>query len=487
MGRYLAEHVSENHRELLLKAMKNVLDSGETITYEVSIPSPEGTRWWSNRIGPIKRGRGVTGFVEVGRDITERKKAEETLRESEERYRSLFEESRDAIIVTTTEGKFVDFNQAALDLLCFTREELMGMNAQERYVNPADRKTLVHKLEQVGSVQDFETRIRRKDGTELDCLYTATVRIASDGSTLYRGIIRDITERKQMNEELRQYRDHLEQLVEKRTAELKVANEQLRQETAERKEAEETLKESEERFRSLFEESRDAILVSDQDGRTIEFNQAALDLFRCTREEMMAINAQERYIDPADRERFLWEIEETGYVKDFEVKLRKKDGTEMICLNSTTSYLVGDGSLLYQGITRDITKWKRTEEALRESEERYRSLFEESLDAIVFTHPDGRTIEFNQAALDLFGCTREEMVRQNARERYADPADRERHTQELGQKGFIKDFEVKLRKRGGTEMGCLITTTVGRASDGSVLHRGTIRDATERKGREGKA
>ncbi len=77
--------------------------------------------------------------------------------------------------------------------------------------------------------------------------------------------------------------------------------------------------------------------------------------------------------------------------------------------------------------------------------------------------------------------------RQNALERCADPADRERLTQKLGQKGFVKDFEVKLRKNGRTEMDCLITAGVWRASDGSVLYRGTIRDVTERKGREGKA
>ncbi len=132
-------------------------------------------------------------------------------------------------------------------------------------------------------------------------------------------------------------------------------------------------------------------------------------------------------------------------------------------------------------IVAELSERKITEEALKKSEERYRSIFEGSRDAIFVTTPEGEYVQANQAALDLFGYTREEMLKMHARDRYADPADRERHTQELSQKGFVKDFAVKLLKKDGTEIDCLITAAVGRASDGSVLYRGIIRDITERK------
>ncbi|MCB0166358.1 MAG: AAA family ATPase [Anaerolineae bacterium] len=117
--------------------------------------------------------------------------------EREQKYRTLFEDSRDAIFITTPAGQIVDVNQATLDLFGYTRTELVQLPVFHLYADPADRARFQQVIEQTGSVRDFEVRLHKKDGTELDCLLSATVRRGEEGDILaYQGIVRDITERK---------------------------------------------------------------------------------------------------------------------------------------------------------------------------------------------------------------------------------------------------------------------------------------------------
>jgi PAS domain S-box-containing protein len=152
----------------------------------------------------------VKAYRKLKQEIEDRKRSEEALRESEEKYRLLFDESRDVIYIATREGKFVDINQSGLDLLGYTREEIMGLNARELYVHPEDRLRFQHDIEQKGFVRDYEVKFRKKDGTEMYCLLTSTVRRARDGSISgYQGIIRDITQRKWAEEHIRHLNQQL--------------------------------------------------------------------------------------------------------------------------------------------------------------------------------------------------------------------------------------------------------------------------------------
>lgn len=131
-----------------------------------------------------------------------RHKMERKLKESEERYRTLFEDSRDALYITTREGKLVNINQSMLDLSGYTREEMLGMDIHKKYVNHADRTDFQEQIEKKGFVRDFEVKLLTKDGKEMDCLITAAVRRDHDGGILgYQGSIRDITERKKAEQD----------------------------------------------------------------------------------------------------------------------------------------------------------------------------------------------------------------------------------------------------------------------------------------------
>jgi len=126
---------------------------------------------------------------------------------------------------------------------------------------------------------------------------------------------------------------------------------------------------SEQRYRSLFDDSRDAIYVTSRDGRFVDINQSALDLFGYTREEMLELDAQEIYVEPDDRRLFQQEIEKGGAVRDYEIKFRKKDGKEIYCLNTSTVRRTDDGTIVgYQGVTRDVTEQKRLEAQLQQAQ-----------------------------------------------------------------------------------------------------------------------
>ncbi|GLI33620.1 PAS domain S-box protein [Desulforhabdus amnigena] len=179
----------------------------------------------------------------------------------------------------------------------------------------------------------------------------------------------------------------------------------------ERRQAEEAIRANEEKYRSLFEESRDAIAVVTRDGKFLDINQAGLDLFGYTRSELMTTNISELYIRQRDRDTYQKKIEKEGSVRDYRVKFRKKNGQEMDCLLTSTLKYSKDGSILgYQGIFRDITAYKKAEEALRESEARYRAIVEDQTELIFRSLPD-QTITFvNNAFCRYFERKQEELI-----------------------------------------------------------------------------
>jgi len=145
---------------------------------------------------------GATLHTLMLEDITGRKKSEEALRISEEKYRTLFEESRDAICITTREGRFIDVNPEMLDLFGYTREEMMDLDVHKLYLNPEDRNIYRLELDKKGFARDYEVKMQKKDGTLMDCLVTSTVRRDKDGSIFYQGSIHDVTERKWIEAQL---------------------------------------------------------------------------------------------------------------------------------------------------------------------------------------------------------------------------------------------------------------------------------------------
>jgi PAS domain S-box-containing protein len=173
----------------------------------------------------IEKGE-VIGAVVTFRDLTERKRelqeiedkqchleylwtsqkqAEVAQRASEKRYLAFFNDSRDAIYITTADGKCLEINQSALDLLGYPKAEICRMAVKELFLSLDEYNGFKQIIDQKGSIKDYETKLLRKDGKEIDCLITSTMQTDEDGTISgYHGIIHDITERKKLEQQLLQ-------------------------------------------------------------------------------------------------------------------------------------------------------------------------------------------------------------------------------------------------------------------------------------------
>jgi PAS domain S-box-containing protein len=146
--------------------------------------------------------------------IQDLKQSQEALKEAEEKYRRIFEKSKDMVYITSVDGKFIDVNQAGVEMLGYeNKEELMKIFVKDTYFHPEDREKFIYEIANRGFVKDFETKLKRKDGTPIDTLITAGVRKDEEGHIIgYEGIVKDISHRKRIEEELLQRTKELQTL-----------------------------------------------------------------------------------------------------------------------------------------------------------------------------------------------------------------------------------------------------------------------------------
>jgi PAS domain S-box-containing protein len=153
-------------------------------------------------------------YVLIFKDITRRKNVENKLFRTEREYKKLFEDSKDAIYISSKEGKILDCNKAALELFQFTKEEALHLDTKNLYANPETRNNFISEIEKFGAVRDYEVNLVRKNGEVVDCLISSSVRIDREGNVIgYQGIIRDITNIKK-NAELRKAKELAEKTAE---------------------------------------------------------------------------------------------------------------------------------------------------------------------------------------------------------------------------------------------------------------------------------
>jgi diguanylate cyclase (GGDEF)-like protein/PAS domain S-box-containing protein len=204
VGREVIDFVHPGERERAAERIRTVREEGnEAEPVELRARRLDGgTIVVESRGIPITH-EGSPAVLLLIRDVTDRVRAERALAESEDRYRRLFEEVHDAVYVSDPDGEILDVNPAAEELFGYSREEILEMDARDLYVDPGERRRWKETVEEEGHVEDFELRLRRKDGREMLCVETATVRRGPDGEVMgYQGIIRDITERRKFQEEL---------------------------------------------------------------------------------------------------------------------------------------------------------------------------------------------------------------------------------------------------------------------------------------------
>ena len=384
-----------------------------------------------------------------------RQLAEKELEKSRRLLQTIYDALPDGICLADMNFKIRSCNQAVRRILGYEPEELVGQSyailvSPELLSDPAHLRRQEELLEK-GHLEREDYFLKRKNGEVFPASYSmALIKDDQGRPSGLVGTVRDITERKR---------------------------------------AEEALRESEERYRTLVETSPDAITMTDFEGRIRMINPQGLQLYRINRmEDVLGQNSFE-YISPEVRPRAMQELQEmrqTGRVRNLEYLLLRADGSTFLGeINSTVLHNEAGEPIGLMAVTRDITERRQAEAALRESEERYRILVETSPDAITVTDLEGKILMVNEQALRLYGATRmEEMLGRSAFELIA-PADRARAAENLRktlETGRTRSLEYQLFRRDGSLYPAELNASVLRNAAGQPIgFIGVTRDITERK------
>jgi PAS domain S-box-containing protein len=214
---------------------------------------------------------------------------------------------------------------------------------------------------------------------------------------------KDIHERRRSETELRIRKDELARAVA-----------QLEESAHRQRITEESLRESEAKYRAFFQTSRDCVYMTTLDGRIVECNDAAFELLGYSvdrREELFRRSVADYYANPADREIHANTVAAQGYTKDYPIDLRRSDGTIAHTLVSTVVRKDSKGNIVgFQGIVRDVTEAKKAEEALRASFRRLDQIMEFLPDPTLVIDAQGKVEAWNRAMAELTGVPAEEMV-----------------------------------------------------------------------------
>jgi PAS domain S-box-containing protein len=218
IGRNFFSVIGKEDKEFLEGTVTRGVGIGEKLCTEMNILTSQGqVKDAEVCIALAKSDTGESKTYAYIRDITERKKFERDLKDSEEKLRNLFERVRHGLFISSKEGKFLDCNQALLDMLEYpNKDEFLKINiARDLYMNPEDRKTLQERIKRNGYVKDMEVEFKKKNGNKITVLLTGYPIKNEKGEVVgYQGINLDISERKRIENELREANEFFMNLIE---------------------------------------------------------------------------------------------------------------------------------------------------------------------------------------------------------------------------------------------------------------------------------
>ncbi len=318
-----------NFRKFIKKHLDQCF-AGNVVRYENWLEFPgQGPRYYRVFYSPYFNVDGqVTHAVVASLDITDLKREEELLEKSEPGFRTILKGMQYGVFTFDTEGRFTFVNDVVAKRAGYPREWFVGKSLFD-LVRPQERETVRgHFRASVRGerVPPYEFAYRRA-ADDIAWVHISTTALREGGRIVgVLGVLRDITKRIQTQQ---------------------------------------ALKESEEKYRTLFEDSRDAIFITDGEGRLTDVNRSFLTLFGYTKEETKGLRAVDTYVNRQDCGTYVKAIKEQGFVDYLEVKLKKKDGTVMDCLLNGTPLRGADETIQgYHGIAREIKQARRSGDGL---------------------------------------------------------------------------------------------------------------------------
>lgn len=347
---------------LILLAEKISYENQAVFNEEVRFRDFQGNIRWLNIIStPRKTDSGDMVWDGFHLDITDRKNAENAIRESEERYRTLVEQAFDGILFYDINGRILECNNSGANTIGYTREELLDMNVTDLFFEQdiQIRPLEISNVTEGNQVFDYRT-MRRKDGTAVEI--ELVTRLLPDGR--YLAVGRDITDQ----------------------------NKALSQQNL---------------LSSIVNSTDDAILSTDVNGVITSWNKGAEQIFGYSAEEMIGKDHRNLWLEKKDEHEteIMDRIYNGELLQHYETKRKRKDGTHILVSITTSTLINKKGELTgISKVVRDITKQKEDEERIRLSNERYEAVAKATSDAIWdFDYQTNRTFIAGTGYRDLFG------------------------------------------------------------------------------------
>ncbi len=443
-------HVDYEHYLEFGRRINEAFDRGKSANFEFRIKRKNGEIFPSEHtVSLLKNDKGdAIGIVSIVRDITDRKHAEEALRESEKQFRRMFENHYAVMLLTDPEnGKIIRANKAARKYYGYTAEDFERLFIYE--INPLGKEEISAEMANAKSEKRncFYFPHLLANG-ELRYVEVHSSPVEFKGKTLLFSIIHDITERRQ---------------------------------------AEQSLRESENRYRLLHESMRDGFAQISMSGHIVSVNPCFLEMTGYSEEEVSILHYND--ITPEKWQESEQEIIEkqvipNGYSDIYEKEYIRKDGS--VFPVELRAYLLRDKNGQADGmwaVIRDISDRKRAEELLWKSEKRYRELFEFMEEGVLRADTQGNIIMANIAIAKMCGyISPEEMLGIPMTKLYANPKDREAMIQKVKEKGILKNFEIVARTKDGHSFWALCNVKIIVNENGEVMGtEGLVRDISDRK------
>ncbi len=399
---------------------------------------------------PLDKNDLSKGITFIVLDITERKQSEDALKESQRLFQTLSQVSPVGIFRTNTDGYTTYVNPKWLELSGLTFEDALGFGWLKA-VHPDDREQLAGSWKsdvssQLSSIAEY--RFLRPDGSIVWAMGNAAPQWIDNEIAGYIGTVTDITERK---------------LVE------------------------DALVESETKYRHLVTQSPDGIFINDLSGKFLSVNRAICDILKYSEEELLSMKiwdiVPEQY-HSLHKKRLMTIMNGESTSSNAEYEVKGKDEILHSIEVMSSPYYKGEEIIGFQGIARDITVRKLAEKAIRESEEKYRGIFENVQDVYYETLINGTILEVSPSIkiLSKGQYQMQDLIGKPMFDFYADLRQRQAILSELQTKGAVKDFEVTLKNRDGSHIPCSISAKLIINLNGQTQKViGSMHDITDRK------
>jgi len=445
IGQHLSIFHTEQQMAKVNRLIKQLNREGSYVAEEVGHKRKDSTEFTTLMNGTlVKDEQGTPLFMAATVvDITERKQAGEALRQSEKKYKNLAEATSDMIWEADEKGTFTFVSPRIKDILGYEANEVTGKIRTLDLTTKAEAQKWLKRFKEINAKQEpffgFEITHLHKNGTPV--LFETSGIPTFDNAGNFKGYIgvnKDITERKQ----------------------------------------------AEKKLQTILKTALDGFYLADLEGKKLEVNDSYCKMLGYTREELLKMSTQdiEAIESPEETIKHIKNIMAQGYER-FESRHKRKDG-KIIDVEISVNYLdVGEGQLFV--FARDITDRKQAEEALRDSEEKTRKMFESVSCGISVIDLNGVITEVNRRTVEMHGfSSKNELLGKSALDIVA-PRDREKIAKNMRQalkRGTIRGQEYTMLRADGSEFPAELSTSVLKDASGKLIGHITVsRDITERE------